>query len=271
VRAVRVDPRVAQHDLARSAVATGEPSWETRNVLFERGRFASFAEHPEAALADLHQAMVASGGDPDLLFALAELSFLHGEAAKKRDYQLAAVVYTYAFLFPEGTGSAPGRFDPRLRIAADLYNWALTTGFASEDRSEVVPRGGTFTLPFGRMEVAFDPAELRAGDRELYRFIPMGELEVQGLQMRYRWPGLGAPLAASTRLIDSSKPGRDLVAPRLRVPVTALLRIPGPGNPWCKGARSGAGWSSTWSGTRSRSRSPASGSRSRAIRRRRWR
>ena len=44
--------------------------------------------------------------------------------------------------------------------------------------------------------------------------------------MRYRWPGLGAPLAASTRPIDPRRPGRDLVAPRLQVPVTALLRIP---------------------------------------------
>jgi pimeloyl-ACP methyl ester carboxylesterase len=198
-----------------------------RTLTFERGLFDAFAERPEATLADLHQAMVASGGDPDLLFALAELSFLHGEAVKKRDYQMAAVVYAYAFLFPEGSGRAPGRFDPRLRIAADLYNWALTTGFASEDGSEVLLRGGTFTLPFGRMEVAFDPAEVRAGDRELYRFVPVAALEVQGLEMRYRWPGLGAPLAASNRLIDASRPGRDLVAPRLQVPVTALLRIPG--------------------------------------------
>ena len=118
--------------------------------------------------------MVAARGDPDLLFALAELSFLHGQAAKKPDYALAAAVYAYAFLFPEGAGVAPGRFDPRLRIAADLYNWALTASFASKDGSEVVPRGGTFELPFGRIEVAFDPAALRAGDRELYRFIPIG-------------------------------------------------------------------------------------------------
>src|SRR3990170_8425837 len=226
VKAVRVDPKVVQRDLARSAVATGDPSWPTRNVLFERGLFEAFAERPEAAIADLHKAMVASGGDQDLLFALAELSFLHGQAARKPDYHLAAVVYAYAFLFPEGAGRAPGRFDPRLRIAADLYNWALTAAFASEDGSEVIPRGGLFKLPFGRIEVAFDPAALRAGDRELYRFIPVNELEVQGFKMRYRWPGLGAPLAASTRLIDSSKPGRDLVAPRLQVAGTALLRIP---------------------------------------------
>jgi pimeloyl-ACP methyl ester carboxylesterase len=225
VQAVRVDPKVVHGDLAQSAVTTGDPSLPTRNVLFELGLFGRFAESPETALADLHRAMVASGGDPDLLFALAELSFLHGHSAKSRSYQMAAVIYAYAFLFPEGTGAAPGRFDPRVRLAADLYNWALTTGFASEDGSEVVLRGGTFALPFGQIEVAFDPAALRAGDRELYRLIPAAELRVEGFAMRYRWPGLGAPLAASNRLIDASRPGRDLVAPRLQVSLTVLLRI----------------------------------------------
>ena len=222
----RVDPKVVQADLARSAITTGEPSWPTRNVLFERGLFDAFAAQPETALADLHGAMVAAGGDPDMLFALAELSFLHGQAAKQPAYALAAAVYAYAFLFPEGAGAAPGRFDPRLRTAADLYNWALTVSFASKDRVEVVPRGGTFALPFGRIEVAFDPAALRAGDRELYRFTPVAELAVDGLAMRYRWPGLGAPLAAATRPLASAPPGRDMVAPRLQVPVTVLLRIP---------------------------------------------
>ena len=165
VSVVRVDPKVVQADLGRSAITTGEPSWPTRNVLFERGLFDAFAAQPETALANLHRAMVAAQGDPDLLFALAELSFLHGQAAKKPNYSLAAAVYAYAFLFAEGAGVAPGRFDPRLRTAADLYNWALTAAFASKDGSEVVPRGGTFELPFGQMEVAFDPAALRAGDR----------------------------------------------------------------------------------------------------------
>jgi pimeloyl-ACP methyl ester carboxylesterase len=223
----RADPKVVLRDLARSATTTGEPSWPTRNVLLEQGRLAEFEERPEEALAGLHKTMVATGGDPDLLFALAELSFLHGQTAAKPGYRMAAAIYAYAFLFPEGSGSAPGRFDPRLRLAADLYNWALMAAFASEDGAEVVPRGGTFELPFGKIEVAFDPASLRAGDRELHRFIPISELEMHGLAMRYRWPGLGAPLAASSRLSDASKPGRDMVAPRMQVPVTALLLLPG--------------------------------------------
>ena len=226
VYTTRVDPKVVLRELDQSAITSGEPSLPTRNVLYERGLFEAFGERPEAAIAELHRVMAATQADQDMLFALAELSFLHGQAAKKKSYYLAAAVYAYAFLFPEKAGDpGPGRFDPRLRTAADLYNWALILSFRSADGPEVVPQGGTFELPFGRLEVAFDPAALRAGDREMFGFVPIGELEVHGLAMRYRWPGLGAPLAASIRPIDATKPGRDLVAPRIKVAVTALLRV----------------------------------------------
>jgi hypothetical protein len=227
VRAVRVDRTVAHRDLTRSAVTTGQPSWASRNVLVEQDLVDAFRERPEVALAELHGAMVASGGDPDLLFALAELSYLRGEAAAKPEYRLAAAVYAYAFLFP-GNDGGPDPFDPRLRSAADLYNWGLTAALASEDGSEVVPRGGRFELPFGSIEVAFDPAELRAGNRELYRLVPVAELAVKGLALRYRTPGIGAPLAASIRPIEGAAGGADMVAPKLQVPLTALLRIAEP-------------------------------------------
>src|SRR5687767_9168771 len=81
----RVDPTVVQRDLGRSAITTGEPSLPTRNVLFEYGLFEAYAERPDEALAALHKAMVVAGGDPDLLFALAELSFLHGKATGRKE------------------------------------------------------------------------------------------------------------------------------------------------------------------------------------------
>ncbi len=59
---VRVDPKVVYRDLARSAVATGEASVPTRNVLYERGLFDAFDKHPEDVIAELHRAMVAAGG-----------------------------------------------------------------------------------------------------------------------------------------------------------------------------------------------------------------
>ena len=225
VSAVRVDSKTVFHQLDRNAVATGEPSWPTRNVLRETGLLEKFAKSPEAALADLHRMMVAAGGNSDALFALAELSFLQGQSTAKREYHLAAVVYAWAFLFPEGSARGPSRFDPRLRIAADIYNWAIVSGFASEDRTEVIPAAGTFDLPFGRLDVSFDRASLRAGDRELHAFVPTSELEVQGLGMRYRRPGLGAPLAAAIRPVDAAASAHDLIAPRIKIPLTALLRI----------------------------------------------
>jgi len=225
VRAVRVDRTVAERDLTRSVVTTGELSWATRDVLLERGLYDTFDDRPEVAIAKLHRAMVDAQGEGDLLFALAESSSFYGRAARKPEYQMAAAIYAYAFLFPEGTPRLDP-FDPRFRSAADLYNWSLTAAFASKDGSEFVPRGGTFALPFGQLTIAFDPAALRAGDRELYHFTPVAELKVEGLAMRYRRPGIGVPLAASTRPIDGASDGRDMVAPRLQVPLTALLRIP---------------------------------------------
>jgi hypothetical protein len=226
VRAVRVDRGVAYQDLTRSVVTTGELSWPTRNALLERGLFDEFDKRPEAALAELHRVMVETGGDQNLLFALAELSLQHGERAKKPEHELAAAIYAYAFLFPDEGAARTGPFDPRFRVAADLYDYALTAAFMSQDGSEVVPRGGTFALPFGSISVAFDPAQLRTRGRELYQFMPLAEFEVKGLAMRYRSPGIGAPLAASMRPLEGAAPGRDLVAPRLKVPLTALLRIP---------------------------------------------
>jgi len=225
VRAVRVDRTEAHRDLTRSALTTGEPSWETRDVLIERGLLEAYAERPEAALAALHGALLGVEADPNLLFALAELSFLHGQQAEQPEHLLAAAVYAYAFLFPEADDARRDAFDPRMRMAADLYNWGLTGALESKDGEDVVPRGGRFALPFGSIDVAFDSAETRAGNHELYDFVPVTELRVEGLALRYRWPGIGAPLAASSRPVDPAKGAADLVAPRLRVPLTALLRI----------------------------------------------
>ena len=113
---------------------------------------------------------------------------------------------------------APGRFDPRLRIAADVYNLALTGAFASKDRSEVVLRGGTFPLPFEPIEVGFDPAGLRAGDRELHRFTPIAELEVYGLAMRYRWPEVRPPgdrPAVEVEAVEPVDPAAEHAPPRV--------------------------------------------------------
>jgi hypothetical protein len=110
-------------------------------------------------------------------------------------------------------------------LACDFYNRGLTSGFKLEDGSRVELSSGTFELPFGKLEVYFDQTSAQWHGRELINFAPVAELEVRGLRNRYRQSGIGAPLAASTVLTENGSGSKDLFAPKIRVPVTLVLRL----------------------------------------------
>ena len=226
VTVVRVPPEAVGRELAASALSGDRLTTATRNVLIEHGLLLAYEDRPGSVIDQLHRSMTAEGAHSDILFALAETSFHQARVAADRIRYLAAVVYAYAFLFPEGHGEEPSRFDPRLRLAADLYNRALALALASDDGEEVVPRDSRFTLPFAQIDVVLAPGARRVGEYALTRFVSVGDLEVHGLAMRYRRAGLGAPLAASVDLIDPTGPSRDFLPPAVRLPVTLLLRIP---------------------------------------------
>lgn len=224
VTVARVSPQDAGRESAASALSGERLTVATRNVLLEQGLLEAYDTAPLSVISRLHRALTAADVEPDTLFALAEMSFQQARRTADRARYFAAAVYAYAFLFPEGYGGSPSRFDPRLRLAADLYNRSLALAFASDDAAEVVPRGGSFTLPFAHMDVTMAPDARRVGEHTLAQFVSTADLEVRGLSMRYRRAGLGAPLAASLSPLEMG-PSRDLLAPRVYLPVTMLLRI----------------------------------------------
>jgi pimeloyl-ACP methyl ester carboxylesterase len=224
----RVDPRTVHRELTANVLTVGEESNASRIVLYRWDLTERFESDPEGALAQLHAVVVGGSAGRDELFTLAELSFLYAERTGKQEYYLAAAVYAYALLFPHGAADPLYPVDPRLRLAADLYNRGLTSAFASADRSVVELRGGTRALPFGELTVELDPKWLRWGDRRLVNFVPVAELEVRGLRERYRRPGIGAPLAAGTAPFTPDTKLRDFVGRATKVPVTALLRFDDP-------------------------------------------
>ena len=222
----RVDPNVVHERLTRSALSTKSLSSASYNVLLEANLDALYADDPEKALEQLHDLAVSGSGGPRQLFAAAEASFLHAERTGKRPYFLAAALYAWAYLFPEDPSEAPSPFDPRFRLAANLYNRGLTSALEAGENRQVVLSGGTLDLPFGQLEVAFDQTQLTWQDRRMTAFAPIAEFRVFGLQAHYREPGIGAPLAASLAgLSDEGRPG-DLLRAELTLPVTALLRSP---------------------------------------------
>lgn len=230
VRVRYADPKAVHRELTRSILTGAEVSASTHNILHRFDLLRAFEAHPEHVLATLHAQITGEDADPDVVFALAELSFAHAEDARDpKPYYLASAVYSWAFLFPARRDLVPHRFDPRVRQASDFYNVGLTNGLADGARGRQVQiAAGVHRLPFGELQIAFDESQLRWGDRRLARFAPAAEIQVVGLQERYRRTGLGAPLAAATEPLGQGKEPDQFVAPGTRVPVTAMLRIPNP-------------------------------------------
>ncbi len=243
----RIDPEAAYRLHTVSALSEGQPSEASKMVLRRLGLMDRFDKEPAAVLAELHQGL-APTGDEWRLFALADLSFLHGERTGDRAYYLASAVYAYALLFPGGDQPTPlDQSDPRLRLAYDLYNQGLAQGLAETEpasgahkpggggqrgkRAEVRLAAGSRSLPFGKLDLTLDDTGLTWAGYPLEHFVSTTTLEVRGLRNRYRRPGLGAPLAAS--LADTApgvqRPvGAERIPARTKVPVTALVRIDDP-------------------------------------------
>jgi pimeloyl-ACP methyl ester carboxylesterase len=224
----QVSARVVHEQLTSNVLTDGRPSEMTRNTLRRWNLADRIDDDPEAALAELHQTLVAGVGARRELYALAELSFRRAEQTGRRDQFLASVVYAWTFLFPRLPEDMPTRFDPRGRAMCDIYNLALARAFATDEREHIRPQAGRMTLPFGTLDVAFDEAELQWGDRQLEDLVSVADLAVHGLRNRYRLSGLGAPAAAIAEPLAGIDPDQDLLGGGVRVPLTMLLRLDDP-------------------------------------------
>ncbi len=111
----------------------------------------------------------------------------------------------------------------------DLYNQSLTQAAKSDEGAYAIPMGGKFKLPFGELTVSFNERDLIWAGFRLKDFVPAADLEIRGLRNRYRTPGIGAALAASIEPLatDTGKQSTQ-IPPRLKIPVTAFLRLDDP-------------------------------------------
>ena len=220
------DRQLVYRALTSNVLSTGELSATTQQELLRLGLGARFEEDPEAVLAELRGS--GSNLSPDRLATLAELSFAYADKSQKPEYYLAAAVYAYAFLVPEDRAQVPRPMDPRNRLVADLYNLGLTLGLKTPFENQVVIETGKRALPFGTLELTTDPKEFLWGGYRMSRFVPVAEFEVRGLRNRYRQRGVGVPLAAEltpTGEGAAAEAARKRIPPRVRVPVTAFVRI----------------------------------------------
>jgi pimeloyl-ACP methyl ester carboxylesterase len=222
----RVDAVTAQRQLTANTLTADELSPSARNVLRRWVLSERYDDDPAGAITALHGIVADGRGDEDEVITLAEMSYLYAEKTHQRPYFLGAAVYSFAFLFPENGLKPPSPYDPRLRLAADLYNLGIIHAFASADDSTVEFKSGNYQAPFGWVQVAVNPSGYEWHNRRVVTLTPVDEVVVRGLANRYRHPGIGAPLAAATEPIVSERGIQ--VAPRMKLPMTAVLRLDAP-------------------------------------------
>ena len=221
-----VDTQTMYRSLTASVLSSDRPSQYSEQLLTRLGLTDRFDKDPELVLAALRGP--GEGLSREYLFVLSELSFYHATKTQKPEYFLASAVYAWAFVLGRTDEAPLVPIDPRLRLATNLYNLGLAQGLAGAEEATVVLEPGSRPLPFGRIEISLDEKMLLWSGYRMARFISLGEYKVRGFLNRYRQAGIGAPLAAELAPAGTgpeAEAARKRIPPRLKVPVTALLRI----------------------------------------------
>ena len=197
-----------------------------------------YQRDPDAAALRLH-AQVLKEPQADILFALAEINYHRGRQIEKWScadalqhyYLCAGYSYHFIFDFLDAKSNAPGSgevFDPRFRLACDLYNAGLAKCIRAaqqagmldaRDRLNLPTCAKTgFTLSVVHTGFAWRPEEF--GPLEFAE-----DFEVTGLANQYHTYGLGVPLIGNRAPTQSTR--RDYLPKEVRFPITAFFRFEG--------------------------------------------
>jgi pimeloyl-ACP methyl ester carboxylesterase len=226
VGVTRLDEQASHRELTANVLSMGKPS-EYATQLLERNALGErFDQDPERVLAELNSGL-GRPDERDRLFALSELSFVYAEESRNRSYYLASAAYAYAFLFPPNPTEAPGEYDPRLRLAVDLYDRGIALGLATNDGKEVDLSARQLGLLFGTLDLSVNAKGFSYGGYHLTKFVSLADLEVRGLRNTYREAGIGAALSAKVEPSQGSTANR-WIPPTAKVPITALVRFENP-------------------------------------------
>ncbi len=219
----RIGEKAVFRQLTGSILTGKDFSSFSRQYLARFSLAERYKEDPMGVLADLHAGL--GGIDThDRLFALAELSYACAERKKNKTYYLASAMYAYAFLFPEGVSEAPIPYDPRTRLAAGLYKYAIIDGLRVGKGDEIDLKEQRVTLPFGELHLFAESEGYRFGGYPLTTFHSVSEYEVRGLRNRYRRVGIGIPVSCPVgRVVDESADPR--ISPNAKVPMTVFVRF----------------------------------------------
>ena len=220
--------------IQRSLAALDHPSDRTVETLKRFGLEAKYRRDPAAVLATLAP-QVRTSLDADLVYALAELSWIDSKRLERRhrdesiDRTIDALSYAHDYLFGPELAHARQPSDPRYRLACDLYNGSLDRLLReAQANGGKIEANGEFSLKVKEREQIFrvrlDNSPWVADDVD--QIILASAFDVTGLPtLNYQY-GLGVPLIA-VRKSDKQPEGVErFYPPEMAFPLTAFLRPP---------------------------------------------
>jgi len=171
--------------------------------------------------------------DRDIIFTLAELSFYNGKKSENQhpsqafDYYIGTVRYAYYYLFDTTYGPLPEQYDPRFRMACDLYNHGLAKCF-KYSRNKTLSKD-QFQVHLGEREMNIKVKRYGFlwGPEDFGHFLLASDYDLKGIENPYKTYGLGVPLISESTCGYSEQSVRRYYPPYPSFPVTAFLRVNG--------------------------------------------
>jgi pimeloyl-ACP methyl ester carboxylesterase len=206
------------------------------------------------------QALSEKNASPDKLFALAELSYLMGKEAERKNvaksvgYYYLCAGYAYHYLFspdknctevgvpplgeqPPHGGTAPGAqpwhslevFDPHFRLACDFYNAGLAKCLRMAQTSGRLDPGTQLRLPGPDGQPVFVTVVPEGFAWRPENFGPIlfcDDYVVSGMENQHRGYGLGVALMGTLKTSPAAPP-HVFYPHQMSFPATAFLRFDG--------------------------------------------
>jgi pimeloyl-ACP methyl ester carboxylesterase len=218
----------------RSLGGLDRPSERTYDTLKRYAQDGRYRRDPSAAIAGLDQ-QARTNPEPDLVFALAELSWIESKKHERRhrpettDRILDVLSYAHDYLFAPELANVRQPSDPRYRLACDLYNGALDRLLREvlAVGAKIGP-GGEFSLKARGREQVFhvDLKDSPWTADDVDQIILASAFEVSGLPtLNYQY-GLGVPLIAVRRSDKNAEGTERFYPPEMAFPLTAFLTPP---------------------------------------------
>lgn len=233
-----------------SASQINQPSERTLETLRRSSLLDTYKRDPERALK-LLQKSARAVPDADLVYALAELSWVEGRRAESRrkggeaalDHYTGTVAYAFDYLFDPRLAAERSPIDPRYRLACDLYNAALDRLLRAATTKDRIKPGQSIQIRIQGSERTMSfrlwPGSAWKSE-ELEELLLASDFELKGdggLIGRSRRYGIGVPLIAVRRKPTSKVGMERYYPPTVGFALTAVLRPTHPlGDP-----REGAG------------------------------